>query len=171
MNTPKPRLLEHPLFSARTLSVPGLVQMDSYSCGFVCALIVARYFGKPVSDLDVYTAVKTSKAGTSPTNIVKGLRRLGVGANPRYDLTFDVVKRAIDSGKPVILYNSKKDHWEVAYGYMRWEETLLVADPGLWEETDRRPWSETYASYGIVCSRHSKSKLIAPPTHDLVAPR
>jgi ABC-type bacteriocin/lantibiotic exporter with double-glycine peptidase domain len=152
MNTPEDIVLNRPK-EAKQLPLLGFHQRDMYSCGFVAALGVCILFGKLVELDTVYDAVKCSRGGTSQTNLIRGLRQLGVTAYQRYDLDFDSIRRCIDLGKPLIVYHKILDHWETVYGYNIYRKALLISDGPPPNQYTWHHYEHHYAShYGIVCA-------------------
>jgi hypothetical protein len=158
--------------SVRTLPLPGYRQARNYSCGYACALMVARYFRPEVRGRDLFDRLGTGLDGTRQTAIVRELRADGLRANVRYDVDFARLCREIDRNKLVIGYLFDIDHWVVLYGYGLGPDRVFVADPRPMEACEQ-PW-ERYADrlrdFGIVCSDPA-SQVIALPPVDRADPR
>jgi ABC-type bacteriocin/lantibiotic exporter with double-glycine peptidase domain len=138
-----------------TLSIPGYRQARSYSCGYASVLMVARYFVPELRALDLYERLGTDSDGTRQNAIIRELRCAGVSVGVRYDMSFDILCKSIDLGKPVIAYLGDAEHWLVLYGYGRNPDRVFVADPRpghrceeLWRDYGRR-----LNNFGIMCSR------------------
>lgn len=144
--------LERP-HTAKALPIPGYVQSDAHTCGFIAAMSICTYFGKLIEPRLVYHTIRCRVSGTSQTDLIKGLRLMGISASQRYDMTPDKLRRAIDDGKPVIVYHELEDHWEVLYGYDIYDKYWLTADGGPRCRVAWASYEHYYASsYGIVCS-------------------
>jgi ABC-type bacteriocin/lantibiotic exporter with double-glycine peptidase domain len=138
----------------RSLTLPGFYQTRSYSCGYACALMVARYFEADVIGQELFARLGTGRDGTRQTAIVRELRAHGVRANVRYDVDFGRLRSSIDQGKLVIAYMHDIDHWVVCYGYTRDPDRVYLADPRPGESCEH-PWADAGRSlrrFGIVCS-------------------
>lgn len=140
-----------------TLAIPGYLQVESYTCGFVAGLMVLHAF-RPKASIDrFYHAVKpTSRHGASTRKIVNALRRSGVGVSIRNDLDFAGIREQIDSGFPIISCvhtdDPDVDHWVVIYGYGIKPNRVFIAANGL-PYLSRREYS--FAEYSNIASpRH-----------------
>ncbi len=152
-----------------TLPVPGYLQSRNYSCGFASALMVARYCAVTTPAQTLFEALGTGRSGTRQGALVRVLRQSGLSANPRYDLDFQRLRRAIDRGKPIIGYLADAEHWMVIYGYGRGPDRVFVADPRPAEPCEQL-WSRygpRLRQFGIVCSPSSQhatpDRRPAPP--------
>lgn len=158
--------LEHPHADAEvvTLPIPGYRQVRSYSCGYASVLMVARYFFPDAPALELYRRLGTGTDGTRQTAIVRELRGVGVSVGVRYDMTFDLLCKTIDQGKPIIAYLNDAEHWLVLYGYGRHPARVFVADPRPGHRCQEQ-W-ETYGprlgGFGIACSMRSAAPQLAP---------
>lgn len=140
--------------AGRSLALPGFYQTRNYSCGYACALMVARYFEAEVTGQELFERLGTGRDGTRQTAIVRELRAHGVRANIRYDVDFGRLRATIDQGKLVIGYMHDIDHWIVCYGYARDPDRVYLADPRPGESCEHR-WVEAgrrLRRFGIVCS-------------------
>lgn len=140
--------------TARTLDLPGYRQVRGYTCGYAVALMVLRYFDPTVRGAELYARLGTGREGTRQTALIRELRASGVSARVRYDLDFDVLRSAVDDGKPVIAYHYPAEHWVVLYGYGIIPERVYVADSRA-GEPNVQPWDRygpTLGEFGIVCS-------------------
>ena len=129
-------------------------QSRNYSCGYASALMVLRSFGRAVEGRELFQSLGTGRGGTRQNAIIRELRRRGMSANVRYDLSFEALGRAIDARKLIIGYLVDVEHWLVVYGYGREPERVYVADPRPGEGCEQT-WDDYAArlnGFGIVCS-------------------
>lgn len=157
--------------SEKTLPIQGYRQARSYSCGFATALMVARYFVPDVEARRLYRELGTGRDGTRQNAIVKVLRRVGVGANVRYDVGFERLRREIGLGKLVIGYLHDTEHWVLLYGYGLEPARVFIADPEPGKSC-ARAWeghAERLREFGIVCS--TRPRRTASAAIPLPAPR
>jgi hypothetical protein len=120
---------------AKTLSLPGYVQTNSYGCGAVAAVMVARYFKPHLEFGRVYEAVAPApQTGAGRTRIVRALRACGLQVRAGHRFRFEDLCQAIDAGSPVlaVIHSPGADcrHWVVLYGYRRIPDKLYVANNG-----------------------------------------
>jgi len=95
-------------------------QPNGYTCGPTSLAMCSQILGKSTSISAFSNACYTTSNGTSPANLIAGARKLGfkvtaIGRN------YDVVKKAIDAGKPVIAHVMTKTMsclgWQGNYGH------------------------------------------------------
>lgn len=97
-------------------------QGDVHTCGFVAALTVAHYFYPDMPAEEVLTAVRpTPDWGINRHKLVRGLEKLGVGAEFHDDLEVDDLRSYVSAGVPVIVSvwpeEWMNDHWTVVWGF------------------------------------------------------
>lgn len=139
-------------------------QVRQYTCGYASALTVLHALQRRVDPLALYETLETDHTGTSQTAIVNALRGEGISANLRYDLDFTRLARAIDSGKLVIGYHHRLEHWVVIYGYGLDPERVFVADPLPSMKSEHR-WARygpKLGNFGIVCSGRRGRRATSP---------
>lgn len=100
--------------------LPGftrLIQLDRCTCGVHSLRVILRYYGKRVTLEKLKRQLKTDRDGTGEDDIkrVLGMYRLKYHVEPRGSL--GSVRRAIDTGYPVLVSTVQEDHWSVVYGY------------------------------------------------------
>ncbi len=101
--------------------VPDVRQSTSYSCGAAALQAVLAYWGKSEREDRLMALLHTSpEQGTSPENIVRVARDLGLGAEIREGLGLADLEAALREG------------WTV------------IVDLQAWREDRVRPWSETW---------------------------
>lgn len=84
-------------------TVPDVRQSTNYSCGAAALQAVLGYYGIDKRERDLMDMLKTSQdAGTSPDNIVRVARELGLRAEVRENLEYGDLETAYRSGTPVI---------------------------------------------------------------------
>jgi hypothetical protein len=104
------------------LLVPGYRQLNGHACGPVSVYSVIKSFHPRASYQKVYEDCNPSgDEGTGPTQMIRALRRNGVGVSERWGLMFKDIAEAIELGFPIIvgkrIQNSNSGHWVVIYGY------------------------------------------------------
>lgn len=147
-----------------TLPVIGYQQVDEFSCGYICSLMVLHTFYPDTSSYLLYRDLKTSEdGGTSQTAIIRALRKrkISVGVHLQ-DLDYAGIVRAIVRGKLIITAVDGGDHWVVLYGAGGYPERKVyvanIKGPG-WEYFQRNEvrWSRFerlwFKGYGLVCSK------------------
>jgi hypothetical protein len=158
-----PDRLSHPRSElVVTLDIPGYVQVESYTCGFVAGLMVLHTF-RPKASIDrFYRAVRpTSRHGASTGKVVNALRKSGVGVSIRNDLDFAGIRKQIDEGFPIISCvhtdDPAIDHWVVIYGYGIKPNRVFIAANGK-PFLARREYSfaeysnlVSHRRFGLVC--------------------
>ena len=145
------------------LSLAGHYQVRDYTCGYASTLTVLRYYQRYVPERDLYKRLGTNRGGTRQTAIVRELRREGIRVGVRYNLSFDDVARSIDSGRLIIGYHHRLEHWLVLNGYSRERRMLYVVD-SLRNHRADHDWEEygpKLRGFGIVCSTR-KRRLSRP---------
>lgn len=140
--------------SVRVRPIRAYAQVRGYTCGFASTLTVLHAFQRNTGPREVYERLGTDREGTGQTAIIRELHRAGVSANPRYDLDFERLCRTLDSGKLVIGYHHRVEHWVVLYGYGKAPKRVFVADPVI-EWRHEHQWDQygpKLQGFGIVCS-------------------
>ena len=156
-------LLRHPCSDdVVTLDIPGYMQVESFTCGFVAGLMVLHTF-RPNASIDkFYKAVQpTKRYGASTRKVAGALRKSGVGVSIHHDLDFAAIRSAIDNGWPMIVCVSTDDsdvhHWVVIYGYGTKPNRVFIAANGLPYLAKREYLYSEYAKmsqpakFGMVC--------------------
>jgi ABC-type bacteriocin/lantibiotic exporter with double-glycine peptidase domain len=105
------------------------LQLDRYSCGVQCTKVILGYFGRCLSIESIERRLGTDEEGTSISAIRQLMKSRGLTTTICVDATIRDVKRAIDSGQPVLVSLSGSKHWAVVYGYSR--EAVFVADSSI----------------------------------------
>lgn len=146
---------------AKTLAIPGYAQSNSYGCGAVAAVMVARHFHPQLDFGRIYEAVGPEpEIGAGTSRVARALRACGVRVAVSRRLTFDNLCQAIQSGHPVlvVIRNPGADcrHWVVVYGYGRIPDCLYLANNGMPFFTSNR------------VSRHAFERLWEPKGNGLI---
>lgn len=136
-----------------TLPVIAVAQSDDYSCGLAVAYMAAR--ATVGSNLqEVAGTLNCTTEGTSQTDLVLGLRELGVGVTVRYDLSIWELKKMLLKGRPVIVYSQSRDHWALVYGFTK--SKILVMDPDNHPKVavmlSSKEYVREYGRFGMTCS-------------------
>ena len=147
---------------ATVLDVPGYVQTQTYTCGFVAGLMVLHAF-KPNSSIDLFyrRVAPHEDRGASTEKIATALRKSNIGVGKRESLTFDAIADAIEAGYPIVTTVSTGDpevnHWVVIYGVGRKPKRIFLAANGLpFLSHKKYPW-RTFkdkwcpSGFGLVC--------------------
>ncbi len=144
------------------LSLQNLKQQDSYSCGYLAALTVARFYNPKVCDKEVLLAVRpVAGVGTSQRRVINGLWCFGISAQYRDDLTVFDLHAYVSLKVPVIVSVWPDywpgDHWTVVQGFDRGKVYLtnhysMTLDWFQHEWVDN--WEEdTHLGAGLICTR------------------
>ena len=160
---------------SKMLGIPGYAQTNSYCCGAVAAVMVARYFHPKMEFGTVYeTVASVPEIGAGSGQVARALRSCGLRVTARRNLHFGDVCQAIDAGYPVIVVirNPGADdrHWVVVYGYSRTPDHLYIANNGLPFFTSNRVAKGDFEQLwdprgnGLICRKstlpiHRRSKL------------
>lgn len=104
------------------------IQLDDYSCGAHCALMVLRHFGDATSMSQLKVELGTTKTGTSPTAIQRVLRARGMRVGLRPRLKIAELVNALEEGKLAIVYLDE-EHYGVAYHAS--DSSIYLADPSI----------------------------------------
>ena len=95
-------------------------QPNSYTCGPTSLAMCSQILGKSTSISAFSNACYTTGNGTSPSNLIYGAKKLGFKVTA-IDRSYSAVKKAIDSGKPVIAHVMTKTMsclgWQGNYGH------------------------------------------------------
>lgn len=167
-------------FVENLIPVPVVYQSHNYDCGAAALRAVCQFWGVGPDQEDKFIkACDTDpKFGTSPKDIIKVARILGLKAEGRERLSIDMLKQIIDSGKPVICAiqaweydpddegeeyeDNDAGHYVVAIGYD--DHNIFFQDPSIqnnrrghipydefiqrWHDTERD--GTVLTRYGIV---------------------
>jgi len=130
------RLLHPREPNVQTLKVPGYVQSQPHTCGFVAALMILHYFRPDYPTERLYERIRPDgKWGVSRRKLADTLRGCKVRVTERRDLAFRDIMEAIDQDRPIALMVHTNTpgtmHWVVVYGYGRYPNRLYVAANGL----------------------------------------
>lgn len=112
--------LSHPKDDAVvTLPVPGYRQAQTYTCGYVAAMMVLHYFKPRASENRFWARCAPDPTyGVPVTRLARALRGSGVKVGLREAFDFDDIQRAIDQYQPLIVtVGDEGNHWVVIYGY------------------------------------------------------
>lgn len=137
-----------------TLPFPGYRQVRNYTCGYVSALMMLRYFGRGLGGTELMTALNTTRDGTSQGALIRVLRSEGIRVGVHYDVTFASLQGYIDQGKPAVVYLHDEEHWLCVYGYGEKPDRIFVADPQPLKKCEQ-PWQEygdRLNGFAMVCS-------------------
>jgi Papain-like cysteine protease AvrRpt2 len=146
------------------LQVPGFRQLNGYACGAVSAYSVVKAFHPRVSYEKVYKDCNPSEEdGTGVPQLLRALRKNGVGVSVRWNLTFKSIVKTIEAGFPIIVGECQNgegsDHWVVLYGYgLRPNRVFTCGQPNVVALSGReafewRDWLEIWdeKGLGLVC--------------------
>ena len=128
--------LPHPTGpSVQTLRIPGYVQSQPHTCGYVAGLMILHYFRPDYPAERFYQRIRPHQRwGVSRSRLRDTLRLCGVRSTWHRDLDFQQITETIDQDQPIALLVNKTEyckHWVVAYGYGRRPNRLFVAGNGL----------------------------------------
>ena len=120
--------------------VPTVRQEEKFSCGASVVKALFEYFKVSChSEKQLINLLKTNERdGTRTINIIKICREYGLKTKARYNMTFEELKKYLDSKKPVITciqawgnkkkYKDKKSgHYVIAIGYDK--DNVYFQDP------------------------------------------
>jgi ABC-type bacteriocin/lantibiotic exporter with double-glycine peptidase domain len=105
------------------------LQLDRYSCVVQSARVILDYFGRSLSIDSIELRLGTDSDGTSTTAIRHLFRARGLTTTIHADAMFRDIKKAIDSGSPLLVSLSGSEHWAVVYGYSK--GAVFVADSSI----------------------------------------
>lgn len=120
---------------SHVLDVPGVTQVNTYSCGATASWSVLRAMGWKVS-LDDWLQ-KCHRAGMSPSEgmdevqLNAALKTVGARLRTHRYRNPDQIRRMLDAGSPILFgwdadEQGEAEHWMYAYGYTR--NQLLVGN-------------------------------------------
>jgi len=124
------------------LNVPVYRQAETFSCGFVAALMVVHCFYPRRSPSRLYNLVDPSiQWGTSTSRFINALRASSIGVRKLHKPKFEDVKRSIYDGYPVVTSVRRKgiEHWIVVIGVRRGGKLVLAGDS--WHGVAEVGWS------------------------------
>ncbi|MBA4150644.1 MAG: hypothetical protein H0X66_21230 [Verrucomicrobia bacterium] len=142
------------------LDVPGFIQTDGYSCGFLSALAVLRTFKPKANARRLYNRVKPCTINGTPTSrLVTALRKSGIVVGVRYRMGYTSLIKNVMAGFPTIVSTGEggPDHWAVVVGASDKHVYLMGHGPG-WlcskgrftQKQFERIWCPK--GFGLVCS-------------------
>lgn len=141
------------------LDVPGFVQTDTYSCGYLAGLAVVRAFQPNVDGRGFYQRVKPCVQNGTPTNrLVAALRKSGVVVGIRYRMSYRSLTKNVEAGFPIIVSTGSDvaDHWAVVVGVS--DKHIYVMGHGNWlcskGRFTRRQFEKMWCPKGfaMICS-------------------
>jgi hypothetical protein len=173
-------VLRHPIRQGTTtLQIPGYMQVQTFTCGFVTAANVL-HFHAPEADLAFLYHALNDTNGTNETQVTNALRQYGIRIRPRVTLDFRSLCASLNAGSPIIcsIRLKRNDHWIVVYGCDTKARTLFLSGNGIVPLLNRK--EVTYqdfkkkwdpAGFGLVCSKgrlreprirkeHQKARMI-----------
>jgi predicted double-glycine peptidase len=104
--------------------VPDVIASNSYSCGPAATQAVLMFYGI-WGHQDEYAKElgTTPDAGTNPGAIVAFLKKKGLDAELKQDLSLDDLRRYVDDGVPVIIDFQAWHDWTATHDYTaEWED-------------------------------------------------
>ena len=116
------------------IPITGYRQLQSYTCGYCCALMASRYFVPGISSDKLYRLIGIDHDGVCASGLIRGLRKTGMSVGKLYNLSFGKIRNAIDKNKLLII-GVKRDHWVLVYGYGVKPNRIFVADPSFFRQT------------------------------------
>ena len=124
---------------SKTLALPDLRQMTTYTCGVSALQTILFYYGIDTREADLARKLKNTSSGTEVKHIVRVAKEYGLKANAK-QMTAADLKNYIKQNIPVIIAiqawadkntNYEKDyddgHYVVAIGYT--PESFIFEDP------------------------------------------
>lgn len=144
-----------------TLAIPGYVQVQTYTCGFVTAANVLHLHA-PDADLAFLYSELDHHSGTNEVKVTNALREYGISIRTRVTLDFRSLCTAVKAGSPIIcsVETSRCGHWIVVYGCDTRAKTLFLCGNGSipWFTKKEVPYKEFQskwepAGFGLVCSK------------------
>ena len=106
------------------------LQLDTYSCGHQSCQMILQYFDKAGSIEDLKMAIGPDKDGTTESELLGYLRKMGLGVKSIPGGTIADIRHAIDSSSPLLARTvDEYNHWFVIYGYS--DSCIWVLDPSL----------------------------------------
>ncbi len=145
-----------------TLDVPGYKQANTFCCGAIAGLMILRTF-QPKASIDAFYRLVDPDAdhGTDTAELVRALKKSGVGVDVRYNLNWRSVHKAIHDGFPIATVINTKDtsihHWVVIYGVgLNPNRVYLAGDGPPWIGKREHAWPDFTRrwrpkGFGLVC--------------------
>ena len=150
---------------------PRIIQLDDYSCGLQCALMVLRYFGVRMARPEVRKRLHTDTDGTAAPELRSLFRGLGFQVGSMRSSLRTTIRNSIDKGAPLIMgVDGNSPHWVVVYGYG--PGRIYIADPSLarklsaFETWDR--FKERADGYGMSIKVPLYAKCAAQHTGTII---
>ena len=144
------------------LAVPGYAQLDGYSCGATAGWAVVKTFHPQASFSSFYRTCNPSLDGITDAQVIRALRRHGVGVSVRTDLTYARVRETIRAGFPIITGIGREvcdtgDHFVVIYGVGWNPARVFICNQPRWgcsrQELTWADFRATWAplGHGLIC--------------------
>jgi ADP-ribose pyrophosphatase YjhB (NUDIX family) len=138
-----------------SIPLPNYKQKDDHSCGFVAALTVGRFFNTGLTAVEVLKAVRPTKSGgIDGGSLAEALKKIGVEAEFRSDLTIKRLRAKVEEGTPVLLTvypeGWSSDHWVAVQGFDD-ERIYLTNYKSLPLPQFKKEWFEV--GDGLVCKQ------------------
>ena len=99
------------------------IQYDSSDCGATCLRMIAKYYGKKLSQDYFHARLSTIRSGTSLLNLSEQAKLIGL-ENTALAMTFEELMR--EANLPCIIH-WKKSHFVVVTKVQ--DQTIQIADP------------------------------------------
>jgi hypothetical protein len=110
----------------------GTYRQTAGFCGPAALKIVLDYYQIPATEKKLAQLCRTTKAGTTPQNIVNAAQKIGLSAYQKENMAIEEVKKIVKSGIPVIANFQLKPkkgegHYAAIMGYGK--DTFIFSDP------------------------------------------
>jgi hypothetical protein len=118
------------------LPVPGYLQLDTFSCGFVSGLAVVHYFRPDVDPAAFAASIRPSPVdGVNELQLIHALQPFGVRVLQHREPDFATFDLHLRWGRPVIVPLRGRwfgcGHWAVVYGAARPGRRLYLVNDGV----------------------------------------
>ncbi len=159
-----PDILYHPGGpDVETIKLRACLQTQTYTCGSIAALMVARHFNPRLKVDSIFRKANADPdLGISTAKMAGVLRSCGVRVGERQSLEFRDIVDAIDRGRPILTVvntdNPDAGHWVVIYGYGKKPNRVFLAANGTpllgryeypWGFFRQHHWR--YQGFGLIC--------------------
>jgi hypothetical protein len=132
-------------------------QKNGYSCGYYCARLIINVLGDG-NDKNLVPLLKLTPDGVNQKNLIRTLRARGVTASRYYDLSVSRMKKFLEAGKYIIVYDHMMEHWLVL-GRIHvnpWQNYTMMRfyDPQqMWNYKPASEVQDRLKGYGLVCGK------------------
>ena len=135
------------------IALPSVRQGEDWTCGAAALLAIFAYYGVgPEWEHELARAMRLTRAGSDPVQLVRAARAQGLETEEVRGMTDDQLRRCLDARRPVLVMlqawggrKSSREHWRsgpwvIASGYTR--AGVVFEDPWLHRSRGFLPWAD-----------------------------